>query len=205
MNSTLAPPRRSRFWLLLLLIPVIVLLAAILALRSVPLATKNAVRIDFLGYTNVPEINRRYALFSVSNQAPYAVHWRGQGAEINGDTNLHAVSLNPKLPGYTYYHGAVIKTNLHTLTFSPVFNPGESLRIVLAEPLIIKDEDSSGPPTNRWRLSMFFCRYTLSERYFDLAARKHLPLKLGPIVLVDTQRFLNPSNNVTASSPWISE
>jgi hypothetical protein len=52
---------------------VAIVLIALLTLSSRPPATVTALAITFIGYTNAPGGNWRFALFSVSNQASYTV------------------------------------------------------------------------------------------------------------------------------------
>jgi hypothetical protein len=129
-------------------------------------ATANAVAMTFVGYTNPPGSRLRFALFSVSNQAPYAIRWRGNWVEVEGNPSHWARTVNPSLPGYT---------------FANVLKVGESLRLAVGEP-------SNASETGRWRLAMSFSRYTWRERWLDLSLRHNLPLELGPIVLVDARR-----------------
>jgi len=57
----------------------------------------------------------------------------------------------------------------------------------------------------RWRFSMSFTRYTWRARSLDFSFRHKLPLGFGPVVLVDAQRILNPSNNITANTAWLAK
>ena len=150
---------------------------------SGPSPTANAVAMTFVGYTNPPGNRLRFALFAVSNQAPYTVRWRGNWVEVGGNPNHLARTVNPSLPGYN---------------FASVLKVGESLRLAVGEP-------SNASETGRWRLAMSFSRYTWRERWFDFSFRHKLPLRLGPIVLADPQRILNPSNSVTVTTAWLTE
>ena len=145
--------------------------------------TANAVAMTFVGYTNPPGNWLRFALFSVSNQAPYTVRWRGNWVEVEGNPSHWARTVNPSLPGYT---------------FANVLKVRESLRLAVGEP-------SNASETGRWRLALSFSRYTWRERWLDLSFRHKLPLRLGPIVLADPQRILNPSNSVTVTTAWLTE
>jgi hypothetical protein len=145
--------------------------------------TANAVAMTFVGYTNPPGNRLRFALFSVSNQAPYTVRWRGNWVEVEGNPSHWARTVNPSLPGYT---------------FASVLKVGESLRLAVGEP-------SNASETGRWRLAMSFSRYTWRERWLDLSLRHNLPLELGPIVMADAQRILNPSNSVTVTTAWLTQ
>lgn len=77
-----------------------VLVVALLILRGSPRATASAVAITFVAYTNPPGNHLRFALFSVSNQAPYAVRWRGSWVEVEGEPYHRAEIINPRLPGF---------------------------------------------------------------------------------------------------------
>src|SRR5436190_13699930 len=89
-----------------------ILLAVILSSSNSP-ASANAVEMTFVGYTNPPGNDLRFALFSVSNRTTYAVRWHGDWVEIEGSQEHVARTVNPGLPGYTY---------------GPVLKSGESLR-----------------------------------------------------------------------------
>jgi hypothetical protein len=190
--------RRYVIWLLLCAV-IVVFALVIFALQTAPVSP-DAIEITFLGFTNINPSPRTFALLSVSNRASYTIHWRGMVEELEGKPGFRGVVENRKAAGYTWYGGKVIKTNLPVTKFDPTFKPGESLSLIIGEP-----NPDEGQPLPRWRFSMFFCRYTLAERYSDYAMKHKLPLKLGPVLLADSQKFLNPSNNITASSPWLSK
>ena len=137
----------------------------------------------FLGYTNLPGNNLRFALFSASNQAPYAIKRRGSWVEIEGTPDHKAETINPSLPGYPR---------------EPVLKPAGSFRVAIGEP-------SFDSERRRWRLSMSYAPYTWRERWFDFSLRRKLPLRLGSIVLVDTERLLSPTNNVTVATGWLTQ
>jgi hypothetical protein len=154
-----------------------------LAIRRPPPATASAVAMKFVGYTNLPNNDLRFALFSISNQARYAVHWRGDWVEVEGNQNHKGRTVNPSLPGYTY---------------APVLKMGESVEFAVGEPF-------HATASGRWRFSMSFTRYSVQERWFDFSWRHKLPTQIGPLVLVDSQRILNPSNHVTVSTEWLTK
>ena len=158
-----------------------VVLVVLLILRGGPRATSSAVAMTLVGYTNPPGDHLRFALFSVSNQAPYAVRWRGSWVEIEGKPDHKAEAINPSLPGFTR---------------KPALKAGGSLRMAIGEPF----NDSE---TGRWRFAMSYVPYTWRERWLDFSMRHNLPLGLGPVV--DAQRILNPSNNVTATTVWLTK
>lgn len=171
---------RHRRWVLISAL-VAMILIALLALSSRPRATGRAVAIAFLGYTNPPGSDTRFALFSVSNQAPYTVRWYGDWVEVE-DVPYHKARIaNPNLPGFTH---------------APVLEGGRSLLMAVGEP-------SDEPGNGRWRFGMLFSRYTWRAWWVDQSFRGKLPLKAGPFVLVDAQRVLNPSNHVTVTTEWL--
>ncbi len=156
-------------------------MVVILSTRSQPPATISAIGMTFVGYTNAPNNNGRFAMFSVSNHAGHSIRWWGDWVEVEGSSEHKARIVNPSLPGFTK---------------NPVLKAGASLRLAVGDPF-------SGPETGRWRFIMSFSRYSLRERWLDFSFRHRLPLKIGPIVLVDDQRILNPTNHVTVSSKWL--
>src|SRR5678810_954585 len=104
-------------WVLLSALVVIVLV--ILNSRSGPPATATAVEMTFVGYTNPPGNDWRFALFSVSNRTTYAVRWHGDWVEIEGSQEHKARTVNLSLPECRY---------------GPVLKSGESLRVAAGEP-----------------------------------------------------------------------
>jgi hypothetical protein len=171
---------RYKRWKLLAALAAI-LLFAFLTLSHGPRATTSAVAITFVGYTNPPDSDLRFVLFSVSNRAPFAVRWHGSWVEIEGDPGPKAETINRSLPGFTR---------------QPTLKAGAALSLAIGEPLY----DSE---TARWRFAMSFTRYTWRERWFEFSVRHKLPLRLGSLVLVDTERIFNPSNNVTVATAWL--
>jgi hypothetical protein len=167
-------------WIILGLIALIPTGALIFA-RKYPPTTSDGVIIIFTGYTNLPGNELRFALFAVSNRAPHSIRWRGNWVEIEGNPHRMARTVNSNLPGYRY---------------EPVLKSGATLDLAVGEPFY----SSEG---GRWRFSMSFARYTISARWFDYSFQHRLPLGIGPVVLVDSQQVLNPTNNVTASSGWL--
>jgi len=167
----------------LILVLVALLGCVLLAIRKPPPTTASAVAIKFVGYTNLPNDDLRFALFSVSNQASYAIRWRGNWVELEGSQDHKAETVNPSLPGYTY---------------DPVLKMGESVDFAVGEP---SDAKESG----RWRFSVSFTRYSVQERWFDFSWRHKLPTEIGPLVLVDSQRILSRTNHVTVSTEWLTK
>ena len=154
-----------------------------LASRQPAPTAASAIAMNFIGYTNLPNNDRRFALFSVSNQANYAICWRGDRVEVEGSPNHQGRTINPNLPGWRY---------------APVLRPGESVEFAMGEPFYDSEH-------GRWRFSMSFARYSLQARWLDYAWSHKVPSKIGPLVLVESQRLLNPSNHVTASTEWLTK
>jgi len=179
--ATVMRARHKRWGLVAAL--VLVLAVVFFNIRRHPPAASNAIEMTFVGYTNLPGNDLRFALFSVSNQAAYAVRWRGDWVEVEGSQNHKGRTVNSSLPGYTY---------------EPVLKAGASLEFAAGEPFYASE-------TGRWRFAMSFSRYSVRERWFDFSFRHKLPLKLGPLVLVDSQRILSPSNRVTVSTAWLTK
>jgi len=161
---------------------VLILLVAILSRRN-PSATSSAIGMTFLGYTNLPGNDLRFALFSASNQAAYAIRWRGDWVEVEGSQYFKARTVNSSLPGNSY---------------EPVLKGGQSLMLAVGEPF-------NASETGRWRFAMSFTRYAWRERWLDFSLRHKLPLGFGPVLLIDAHRILDPSNNVTASTAWLAK
>jgi hypothetical protein len=163
------------------LLGLLALLACVLfAVRTPPLATSRALALKLVGYTNLPGDDLRFALFSVSNQAPYAIRWWGDWVEVEG---------------IEYRKGRIVNTNLPGWTYDPVLRAGESMQLAIGEPL----------ESARWRFTMTYSRYSVQERLFDLSWRYRLPLQIGPLVLVDGQRILNRTNHVVVSTEWLTK
>jgi hypothetical protein len=161
---------------------VAMVLVVILSSRSNSPATASAVEMTFVGYTNPPGNGLRFALFSVSNRTTRAIRWRDSGwVEIEGSQEHKGVTVNPSLPGYPGSYG-------------PVLKGGASLTLAVGEP----------SDNKRWRFAMSLSRYSWEERWFDFSFRhRWLPVKLGPVTLVDTDRILSRSNFVTVSTAWL--
>ena len=171
--------RGKRYALLSALVAI--LLVVILSSRSNSSATASAIEMIFVGYTNAPGNDLRFALFSVSNRTTYAVRWRGDWVEIEGSQEHMARTVDLSLPECRY---------------GPALKRGESLRVAVGEP----------SDNKRWRFTMSLSRYSWQERWFDLSFRhRWLPMKLGPVTLVDTDRIMSRSNNVTVSTAWLAK
>ena len=158
-------------------------LVALLSLGRGSNATTTAVAVTCVGYTNLPNNELRFASFSLSNQAPYAVRWRGSWVELEGNPNLRAETINPSLPGFTR---------------EPTLKARQSMWRAIGEPF-------RAPENGRWRYAVSYARYTWRARWLDFLVRHKLPQRFGSVELVDIQRLLNPSNNVTATSAWLTK
>ena len=169
-------------WTLLVVLAAVPLVA-FLSLSGRPRAKASAVTMTFGGYTNLPGNHLRFALFSVSNQASYAISWRGSWVEVEGSPDHKTETVNPSLPGFTR---------------KPVLKAGGALRMAIGEPF-------DGSESGRWRFAMSFAPHTWRERWFDFSVRHKLPLRLASVVLVDTQRMLSPSNNATVTTAWLTK
>jgi hypothetical protein len=162
-----------------------ILVVAFLSLTRGRTPVANAVAMTFVGYTNDPNHHSRFALFSVSNQAPYAVRWRDRWAEVEGKREHNAITVNPSLPG---------------LPREPALKAGGSFQLAVGEPLSLYDSESG-----RWRFAMLYAPYSWRERWFDFSVRHKLPLRLGPVTLVDARRLRSPSNDVTVTTAWLTK
>ncbi len=167
----------------------LILFAALLAislwtiLSRKPTAAPEAVSVTVVGYTNPPGNALRFALISLSNQAPFSIRWHGDWVEVEGVPDHKARTINSRLPGFRY---------------EPVLRPGESLKMAVGEP-------SDAAEGARWRFVMAFSRYTWRERWLDFSFRHRVPSKVGAFVLADSQRLLNPSNRLAASTAWLAK
>jgi hypothetical protein len=164
---------------------VAIIVIALLTFSRRPPAIASAVGITFLGYTNSPVSNWRYALFSVSNQGPYTVKWGADSVEV-------------EVEGVAYYTGPAVHPNLSGFTFPPELKGGRSMLMAIGEPIDL-------PKTGRWKFTMSFSRYSWRMWWLDHASRWRLPLRIGSIVLVDAQRIYNPSNYVAVTTVWLTK
>ncbi len=139
--------------------------------------------VKLVGYTNAPNNNSRFALFSVSNTSGRGIRWWGDWVEVEGSSEKRAKVVNRSLPGYS-------KT--------PVLNAHGTLTLAVGPPF-------RAPETGRWRFCMSFTRYSLRERWLDFSFRHKLPLKFGRIQLVDDQRILSSTNHLIITSEWLVE
>jgi hypothetical protein len=72
-----------------------IILTLFLILSSRPPATVTALAVTFIGYTNAPGGNWRFALFSVSNQAPYTVRGYEDSVEVWGFPDQKRAAIHP--------------------------------------------------------------------------------------------------------------
>ena len=168
----------SKRWGFVVAIVAIPLVLFLIASGPVP---AHSVELKLVGYTNAPNNNSRFALFSVSNISGRSIRWWGDWVEVEGSSEKRAKVVNPALPGFT--KDPVLKAHgTLTLAVGPPFHP---------------------PETGRWRFCMSFTRYSLPEKCLDFSFRHKLPLKLGPITLVDDQRILTSPNHLVVTSEWL--
>jgi hypothetical protein len=140
-----------------------------------------AVTMTFLGYTNAPNNNSRFALFAVTNLTGHDIRWWGDWVEVEGESQHRAKVVNSGLPGYNV---------------DPVLRARGSATFAVGDPV-------HAPETGRWRSTMVFRRDSLGLRWFYFSLRHKLPLKLGPITLVDYKRISDPTNQVVVTSDWL--
>ncbi|HLX68385.1 MAG TPA: hypothetical protein VKV04_02050 [Verrucomicrobiae bacterium] len=179
---------RSRSKYLLSIAALIVVLVFAIFAHGNRLATADAVSLKLVGFTNAPNdpSGTVFAMFCVSNCAGYSVRWWGAWSEIEGQPQQLARIGNPGLPQFDG------PNHNHT----PVLGPGQSFEFAVGSPIL-------APENGRWRFNLEFSRYALRQRWFDLSFRHRVPVKLGPIVLVDSQRVLSSTNHVIARSEWL--
>jgi hypothetical protein len=141
------------------------------------------IKLSFSGYTNAPNNKSRFALFSVSNTAARDIRWWGDWVEVDGSPEQRAPVMNPALPSL--------------LRHGPLLKAADGFTFAIGDPL--------QGETGKWRFVISFTRYSTGERYLDFAQRHNwpLPLKLGPVTLIDDQRILKSTNRVTVSSEWL--
>ncbi len=172
--------RSPKPWVLVMVIAIGLLIAICLwPRREIP--TAGAVNIAFLGYTNAPNNNSRFALFSITNRAAYTIRWHDDWVEVEGNAQHKAKVINPALP---------------ECKRAPVLKARGNLILAVGIPLEAME-------SGRWKYCAAFSCYSLEERWLDFSFRHKLPLALGPIKLVDAQRIWNPTNRVTVSSEWL--
>jgi len=162
----------------------LVVIAGVIAwqelLRTREESTASVVTVILVGYTNPPVGHGRFALVSVSNQAPYTVRLRDSWVEVEGSPYHWARTLNRSLP----------------YKIAPVLKSRESLTVAVGEP---------SSESSRWRFAIASSRYTWQERLADCSLQHRVRLRVGPIVLLDRQRWLNPTNSVMSTTTWLTK
>jgi hypothetical protein len=99
-------------------------------------------RITFAGYTNLPNDNTRFLLFTIENTDLLPLRWRGNAIEVHGSSSFKAPTINHALPWFT---ARTLKSK-------------SSMTLAIGEP-------SEG---QKWRLVLKFSRYTPREWLRDL-------------------------------------
>jgi len=169
---------RQRRWLLaLVLIAAPVLL--VVSLTAKRQSGTGGLVLSFVGYTNLPNNATRFALFSMRNQAPLPIRWRGNWVELEGSQYNNAPVINPSLPFFS----------------NPMMKRGGELTVAIGEPL----------EEGRWRFAVLWSPYGLKERALDFAMKHRLPTRIGRWSVIDAQQILNPTNFVTNSSTWLAK
>src|SRR5215472_7019062 len=164
-RKVLMPVARYRWWMLTALV---VLLLSVVWLLSGHRSAARGVAISFIGYTNLPNNARTFALLSLSNQDSGTIRWWGQFVEVEGSQDYKAPTINRSLPWFKQ------------LTLSG----GESVIIAVGDP----QEDAP------WRFTTLWSPYTFRFRLFDFARIHKLPLRIGRIRLLATQQMLTLTN-----------
>jgi hypothetical protein len=162
------------------LMAALVVINVIVWMNAAP--TPRAITISLAGYTNLPGDRVRFALFIVSNQAPYAIRWRGDWVEVRGNPNNRAPIVNSKLPG----HGGS----------GPVLGAGHAFTMAVGVP-------GDLAATGRWRFAAAYVQETVKQWWLDRSFREGWPTKVGPFLLVDDQEMFNSSNYIKATSQWL--
>jgi hypothetical protein len=172
--------RVSRTGIVLAALALVVFVLLLVTLRSDPPQGAPVV-ISLLGYTNGIGTDRPFALFMISNQWSRPIRWSGDWAEVEGMADFRARIINPSLPAN--YPGLALKG-------------GDSFVWAVGQPDV--------EPHNRWRLTLQYRKHTLKSRWFDWARRNpRVPIKIGPLVLVDPQKILGATNQQRSSSEWV--
>jgi hypothetical protein len=171
--------RKGQLAAVAILVAVVFVLLAVRNAPQPPIA--KAVTISFVGFTNFPSNNWRYARFAVSNEAAYDVRLRGFGSEIEGNRNGLAPVVDIRMP------------ECH---FVPVLKGRAAVTYAIGEP---SDEPASAP----WRFNLTFAHYDVSARWFDVVFQRPWLQRLGAMRLVKTEAMFDPTNSTTISSPWL--
>src|ERR1051325_7160667 len=169
--------KRREFVAGIVVILVVVLLATCHRAPKAP----GHVTLTFLGYTNAPNNNSRFALFAVTNLTGHDIRYFDEWVQVEGRSARGTEILNPAQSAFTR---------------DPVLRAGGSLALAVADPL-------HAPETARWRFTLVLRRYSLGLRWFDFAVRYRLPFRLGAIKLVDFQRIQRSDLDMLVSSDWL--
>jgi hypothetical protein len=166
---------RYKRWALLSALLAIILLA-LLTLSSRPPAIASAITITFFGYTNAqPGNNWRFALFSISNQAPYTVRGYADSVEVEGVPDHKGPAIHP-----AYFP-------------PPELKAGQSMLMAVGEPYGLREYGLA--ETGRWRFAMSFARCTWRTWWLDKSLRGRLPFREG----------LYPTNQVAVTTAWLTK
>jgi len=146
--------------------------------------------ITFLGHTNGIGTDRPFALFTISNQWSQPVRWSGDWTEVDRTSVFTARIVN---------FSARIRNPSPSLPSAfpgPALKGGDSFVWAVGQP--------DGEAQSRWRLTLKYREHTFKSRWLDWAMRNpRVPVTIGPLVLVDPQKILSPTNQQRASSEWV--
>jgi hypothetical protein len=172
--------RVRRTGIVLAALALVVVILLLVTLRDDPPQGAPVV-ISLLGFTNGIGSDRPFALFMISNQWSRPIRWSGDWAEVEGMADFRARTTNPSLPAN--YPSLALKG-------------GDSFVWAVGQPNL--------EPHNRWRLTLQYRKHTLKSRWFDWSMRNpRVPMKVGPLVLVDPQKVLGATNQQRSSSEWV--
>jgi hypothetical protein len=150
---------------------------------AAPTKLPEAAHFTFVHMTNAPLGHYPFAVFCVSNTAPYPIAFRGSFFEVESDPNMRAPIVNPSLPESMWGPGYLA--------------PFSSTLVAYGEPADVE-------PGIHWRPIFRYARYSWRERYFNLATRRKWPLKIGPVVLADPQAIFSATNyQVSINGEWL--
>ena len=151
---------RRYIWIGLL---VLFIAAGIFLLAKFSSSAPDSLAISFTGYTNPPNTQLRFAVFSIVNRDRWPVRWRGIATELEGDHNLKASVFNPSLPSIQPW---------------PV-KSGDLVTVAVGEPLDL----------GKWRVQLQFSRCTLKERLYQFVINHRVPSALSRFVPDDPPIF----------------
>src|SRR5215472_9930911 len=128
---------RHKRWALLAMVVCLVAVLTLWSTRREQPNLASAIAVRFIGYTNAPNTNLRFALLSISNQAGYVVALRNEWVEVQGSAEQHARVLNTDLPW----------------KLERIINGRRAVMLAVGEPSM----DSEATP---WRFAVSFSQYT---------------------------------------------